>query len=106
MTSRDYKLTTFNANNGRVENKTFTTLENCIWYLCERLSVLNSLELLDVGHFVITEFKKHKYHKAYVVTVYVPFTRFYVKKISTGSWNETEVLDTIKLVKELYNERI
>lgn len=102
---REYKLTTFSSNNCKTDVKTFKTIENCLWCLCEKLDVLHSLELIDTGRFVITEFKNHQYHKAYVVTVYVPFTRFYIKKLSSGSWNENELLEKIEDVKLLYEEK-
>lgn len=81
------------------------TMLEAVKYMAETLNVIKAIDCLDKG--VIPESKcvftgDNIYHKTYIVTSYVPYTKLVLKKQSKGSFDIQELLQTIKYVKEVY----
>lgn len=81
------------------------TMLDAIKYMAETLIVIKAIECLDKG--VIPDSTcvftgDTVYHKTYIITVHVPYTKLVLKKTTNGSFNTEELLKTIKYVKDLY----
>ena len=81
------------------------TMLDALRYMAETLNVIKAIDCLDKG--VIPDSTcvftgDVVYHKTYIVTVHVPYTKLVLKKQTKGSFDIKELLTTIKYVKEEY----
>lgn len=81
------------------------TMLDAIKYMAEVLNVIKAIDCLDTG--VIPDSTciftgDVIYHKTYIVTVHVPYTKLVLKKQTKGSFDVKELLATIKYVKDEY----
>lgn len=107
MGVEDYKVKVYTPHYKYVSHP--MTLLDAVEYMARVLNVIHSLDCLDRG--VIPDSTciftgDTIYHKSYIVTVAFPYTKLVLKKQSKGSFDDEEILSTIKYVKGLYDERI
>lgn len=84
----------------------YTTLKAAVWDLCVKLHNLNCMNLLHMGQFEETEFMFNKYHKQYVIRIFIPYTVLKIKKMTKGDIDQDELINTLVEVEKLFNERI
>lgn len=107
LTSRPYSVTIKN-NTGVLEIANHVSLWSAVRHLLEKLKAVNALNCAEYGEFktTVNPFTGEELCKRYVIEINAPFTIFEIKYKLTGSFDTQLVMNTIKLIKEKYFERI
>ena len=86
--------------------KSYPNLEAAVWDLCVLLHTNGHLDILHDGWFEETEYLGEKYVKRYCIELYIPYTKFIIKKLTKGDLNQVEFMNTLSKVEKIFNERI
>lgn len=81
------------------------TMLDAVKYIAEYLNTIKAIDCLVCGNIIPTTcvFTGDKvYYKKYEIVVHIPYTKLVLKKQSKGSFDRSELLQTIKYVKEEY----
>lgn len=79
----------------------FKDIEDAVYKIKELLYKYNNIGLLDKGEFIRTFclLQDKYFDKQYKITCLYPYCEIYLKKISSGSWNNEDVLEVLKSIK-------
>lgn len=86
--------------------KSYPNLEAACWDLCVLLHTSGHLDVLKNGYFEETDYLGTKHIKRYCVELLFPYTKFIIKKLTKGDFNQTEFMSTLNKVEKIFNERI